>query len=107
LEKKLVIFETDDGKCPFSDWLDNLRDRKARGIIRARLNRVQLGNLGDCKSVGDGVFELRVAFGPGYRVYFGQEGEWLVVLLCGGDKTSQDKDIERAKQFWEDFKNAS
>ena len=107
MEKKLVIFETDDGKCPFSDWLDNLRDRKARGIIRARLNRVQLGNLGDCKSVGDGVLELRVAFGPGYRVYFGQEGEWLVVLLCGGDKASQDKDIERAKQFWEDFKNAS
>jgi len=66
MEKKLVIFETEDGKCPFSDWLDDLRDRKARGIIRARLNRVQLGNLGDCKNVGDGVSELRISFGPGY-----------------------------------------
>ena len=107
VEKKLVIFETDEGQCPFSEWLDNLRDRKARGVIRARLNRVQLGNLGDCKSVGDGVFELRIAFGPGYRVYFGQDGERLVILLCGGDKSSQTRDIGRAKDFWREYNDAT
>jgi putative addiction module killer protein len=105
--RKLVILETLDGRSPFSDWLENLNDRKARGVIRARLNRVQLGNLGDCKCVGDQVFELRVDFGPGYRVYFGQEGEYIVVLICGGDKSSQTKDIERAKQLWREYKSAS
>jgi len=62
------------------------------------------GNLGDCKSVGDGVFELRVDYGPGYRMYFAQKGQTLVILLCGGDKRAQEKDIQRAKQYWHDYK---
>ncbi len=72
--------------------------------ILARLARVRQGNLGDCRTVGDGVSELRVDYGPGYRVYFGQKGQTLVVLLCGGDKQSQVRDIRLAKQFWQEYK---
>lgn len=104
MQKTILIFEGQDGKCPFSDWLLNLRDVKARAIIRARLERVRLGNLGDCKAVGDGVSELRISFGPGYRVYFGQDGTKLVILLCGGDKTTQKRDIAKAKLLWMEYK---
>lgn len=69
-----------------------------------RLNRLRLGNFGDCKSVGDGVFELRMMFGPGYRVYFGRDGERVVMLLCGGDKDTQQKDVELAKHYWRDYR---
>jgi putative addiction module killer protein len=72
--------------------------------IMARLRYVQAENLGDCKSVGEGVIELRFDAGPGYRIDCGRSGATLVVLLCGGDKSSQDKDIERAKEFWADWK---
>ena len=72
--------------------------------VLARLARVRQGNPGDCKPVGEGVSELRVDYGPGYRVYFGQKGRTLVVLLCGGDKRTQDRDIRLAKQFWQEFK---
>jgi putative addiction module killer protein len=87
--------------------LTSLKDVKGRAIIRARLERVRLGNLGDCKDVGDGVSELRIAFGPGYRVYFGQDGLRVIVLLIGGDKASQKKDIERAKLLWLEYKHGS
>jgi putative addiction module killer protein len=107
MERTILIYETSDGKRPFSEWLTNLKDRRARAKIRARLNRVQLGNLGDCKSVGDGVSELRVNFGPGYRVYLGQRGTELVILLCGGDKGSQSRDIEKAKELWKEYKDAN
>lgn len=85
------------------DWLLGLKDLKSRAIIRARIERLRLGILGDCKSVGDGVFELRVQFGPGFRVYFGQDGQRVVVLLCGGDKGSQKKDIAKAKLLWGEY----
>ncbi|MHB8455614.1 MAG: type II toxin-antitoxin system RelE/ParE family toxin [Acidiferrobacterales bacterium] len=75
-----------DGKSAFLAWLKALRDRQARARILTRLNRVRLGNFGDCKPIGDGVFELRVMFGPGYRVYFGREGEQVILLRCGGNK---------------------
>jgi len=107
MKRTIVIYETQSGKSPFTEWLSQLRDVKARAIVRARLNRIELGNFGDCKSVGDGVFELRVTFGPGYRVYFGKQGELLVVLLCGGDKGTQSRDITKAKLFWEEHKNAN
>lgn len=84
-----------------------LKDSKARAIVRARLNRIELGNFGDCKSVGDGVFEFRISYGPGYRVYFGRVGEIIVVLLCGGDKGTQKHDIVNAKNFWKEYKDAS
>ena len=91
------------GKSPFGSWLEDLKDRQARAAIRKRLNRIRLGNLGDSKALGDGVHELRVDFGPGYRVYYGIDGETVVVLLCGGDKSSQTRDIARAKQYWKDY----
>jgi putative addiction module killer protein len=100
-EIHLYIFE--NGFCPFVAWLDGLRDRRARAKIKKRLDWFQLGNLGDVKPVGEGVSELRVDYGPGYRIYFAQAGTTIVVLLCGGDKSSQRKDILKAKQYWIDF----
>ncbi|MDX2232183.1 MAG: type II toxin-antitoxin system RelE/ParE family toxin [Leptolyngbyaceae cyanobacterium bins.349] len=102
--RELLIYETDGNEAPFSSWLDTLRDREARARIRKRLDRVALGNFGDCKSVGEGVFELRIDCGPGYRVYFAQAEMLIILLLCGGDKSSQDQDIIDAKQFWADYK---
>jgi putative addiction module killer protein len=93
-----------DGKCPFRNWLRSLKDVNARARIRVRINRIRLGNFGDCKSVGGGVSELRVDYGPGYRVYFGRVGEKLVLLLCGGSKKGQEKDIKLAKEYWYDYK---
>jgi putative addiction module killer protein len=83
----------------FDAWLSGLRDRRAVARIAARLDRLATGNAGDVKPVGDGVSEMRIDHGPGYRVYFMQRGEILIVLLCGGDKSSQDKDIEQARRL--------
>jgi len=93
-----------DGKCPFRNWLRSLKDAKTRARIRVRINRIRLGNFGDCKSVGSGVSEFRIDYGPGYRVYFGRVGEKLVLLLCGGTKKNQEKDIKLAKGYWYDYK---
>jgi putative addiction module killer protein len=83
----------------FTDWLDDLRDDLAVSAIAKRLARIQLGNFGDYKAVGNGVSELRIQHGPGYRIYFQIKGNEIVLLLCGGDKSSQQRDIERAKQL--------
>ena len=91
---------------PFSEWLTSLRDARAVGVVRARLNRIRLGNFGDCKSVGGGVEELRIDFGPGYRVYYGREGSLVVVLLCGGSKKSQARDIVTAQRQWKEYLDA-
>ena len=88
---------------PFSDWLGSLKDPRAVAIVRARLNRIRLGNFGDCRSVGGGVQELRIDFGPGFRVYFGRRGPAFVILLVGGSKKSQPKDIETARKFWREY----
>ena len=102
--KEVVAFRAKDGQVPFEVWLDDLDDKRAVARVLARLARVRQGNLGDCKSIGEGVSELRVDYGPRYRVYFGQRGQTLVVLLCGGDKRTQDRDIRLAKQYWQEFK---
>lgn len=102
-QKTILTYIKSDGKAPFNDWLKTLRDRKARAIIRTRINRVRLGNLGKCKSLGEGVSELKINFGAGYRVYFAQEGDKIVILLCGGDKSSQNRDIKQAKEYWQDY----
>src|SRR5205807_654552 len=91
--KEVVAYQTREGGVPFEDWLQKLNDQNAVARILARLARVRLGNLGDYKSLGEGVFELRVDYGPGYRIYFGQRGRTLVILLCGGDKSTQARDI--------------
>lgn len=76
----------------------------AKQKIQARLARVRLGNLGDCASVGEGVLELKINFGPGYRVYFGQDGVEVIILLCAGDKSTQNSDIKKAKTYWSEYK---
>ena len=80
----------------YFQWFDSLRDRQARARINARIRRLSLGNFGDVKPIGEGVSELRIDFGPGYRVYFVQRGQTLVVLLASGDKRTQDRDIKKA-----------
>lgn len=99
----VLEYLTEDGHNPFREWLETLNDREARGRIRVRINRIRLGNFGDCKSVGGGVRELRVPYGPGYRIYFGRQGNAVVVLLSGGDKRTQDRDIELAQFRWQDY----
>ena len=101
---KLVVYVTEEGKTPFDDWFDNL-DTMAALKVRTALARIETGILGDVKPVGQGVSERRITFGPGYRVYFGKDGDTLVILLCGGTKKRQSKDIEQAKAFWDDYKN--
>lgn len=81
----------------FNTWLTRLKDKLARAVILRRLDRIAMGNFGDAKPVGGGVSEFRIDHGPGYRVYFVRRGETLIVLLCGGDKGSQARDIARAK----------
>lgn len=83
----------------FSKWLDGLRDRSARLRIATRIRRMEFGNPGDVKAVGEGVSEMRITYGPGYRVYFVQDGDTVVILICGGDKSSQSRDIAQAKQM--------
>jgi len=84
--------------------LESLEDRKGRSVIRARLDRLEAGNPGDHRSVGEGVQELRIDFGPGYRVYYGEEGSTIVIVLCGGDKSSQEKDVRKAQEYWADYR---
>lgn len=91
---------------PFREWLDELKDRRSRAAIDARLLRLRLGNFGDSKSVGGGVRELRVHRGPGFRVYFAEDGDRIVVLLLGGVKGTQSADIRTAKRFWVRYQEA-
>jgi putative addiction module killer protein len=100
-------YQTRDGRLPLSEWLDQLRDGVARARITARLDRLTAGLRGDWRAVGNGVSELRVDYGPGYRVYFAQQGATVVILLCGGDKRAQAKDIEQAHAYWKDYKARS
>ncbi|OGQ16935.1 MAG: addiction module killer protein [Deltaproteobacteria bacterium RIFCSPHIGHO2_02_FULL_40_11] len=104
IPRELLEYEIENGRCPFSEWLDGLKDIAARAIIRKRLNRIRMGNFGNTRSVGEGVFELKIDFGPGYRVYYGLDGDTLVVLLCGGDKGSQERDIRKATEYWQDYR---
>jgi putative addiction module killer protein len=90
------------GRSPFREWLDEL-DTPVRARVQARILRFELGNLGDCKSVGAGVWEARLSHGPGYRLYFARHGRDVILLLVGGDKGSQPADIRRAKRLWRDF----
>jgi putative addiction module killer protein len=88
----------------FSDWLNGLSDLKARAKIVARIRRAELGNFGEFKVLDDGVSELKIDFGPGYRVYFAREGRVVYLLLCGGDKSTQKADIKRAKAMWKQIR---
>lgn len=102
-EVKIAVREylTADGRSPFRQWLETL-DTSTRARIQARVLRFESGNMGDYKSLGAGVWEARVAFGPGYRIYLGKLGSTAILLLCGGDKASQRNDIKQAKRHWAD-----
>lgn len=97
-------YRTDDGRELVTEWFEHLKDRQAKAKIHARILRLAVGNFGDCKPLRGGVSELRVDFGPGYRVYYGMVGKTVILLLCGGDKGSQDADIIRAVTLLDDFK---
>ena len=108
IEREIKKLELQNGLVPFDEWFDSLRDTRMQAAVDTRLARVRAGNFGDAKSVGGGVFELRIALGPGLRVYYGLHGRRIVVLLGGGDKRSQPRDIRRAQQLWQQFtKHAS
>ena len=98
---------SEEGRSPFGEWIDHLRDRSARVRIRVRLDRPSLGNFGDAKGLGGGLHELVIDYGPGYRVYFGQAGKHIVLLLCGGTKQTQSGDIEQAHEYWRDYRSRS
>lgn len=96
-------YVTPDGKDVYLDWLRKLRDMTARIAIDRRVNRIELGNFGDHKFCRDGVWELRIDVGAGYRVYYAAAGKELVLLMCGGGKRTQNTDIDRACEFWQDW----
>ena len=100
---EIRIFRLKDGRVPFDLWINQLKDRRAKAKILVRLDRITAGNFGDVKSVGGGVSELRIKEGKGYRVYFGREGNKVVILLCGGDKSTQQSDIKQAIEFWREY----
>lgn len=95
------------GKDLFGEWLNRVQDEKAQARIMIRIDRVQVGNLGDCKALGNGLHELRVDWGPGYRVYFARISKTAVLLLCAGDKRTQSSDIVKARECLEDYKRRS
>lgn len=101
---ELRYYTDSKGHQPLTEWLEALRDVKARAQIRARLARVEAGNFGDCKPLREGVMELRIDLGPGYRVYLSRQGQLLVLLLCGSDKANQDPAIRLAIEYLKDWK---
>jgi len=100
---EILHYLTASGEDVFEQWLDSLRDDKAEARIAARIMRLEAGNFGDCKPLGDGVWELRIDWGPGYRVYYAMTARTCVLLLCGGDKRRQAADIRRAIEYWNDY----
>ncbi len=101
---ELFRYQTEDGSEPFTEWLRSLRDSQAKARILARLERLEAGNFGDCEPCGAGVSELRIHWGAGYRVYHARVGRTVILLLVGGDKRTQQRDIARAIEYLRDFK---
>ena len=104
LKLDLREYLTKNGRSPFNEWLEGLRDLQARTRVEIRLDRASLGNLGDYASIGGGVFELRIFHGPGYRVYYSLEGDTVMLLLFGGTKGTQQRDIRAAKTYLADYR---
>lgn len=104
-EFAIEIYETATGKRPFEIWLGEIRDIHTRAKILTRLDRLKCGNFGDCKTLQEGVCELRIHYGPGIRIYYGKIGNKVILLLCGGDKSSQDRDIVKAKEYLKDYQS--
>jgi putative addiction module killer protein len=101
--KDVRKYKDEKGRVPYDEWISKVRDRRARMRVKVRVDRLSLGLEGDWKPVGEGVRELRIPEGKGYRVYYAWDGDTVVILLCGGDKTTQSSDIEAAKNYWRDY----
>lgn len=103
--RNAVFYQTIDKKEPAREWLSSLKDKVGRIKILTRIRRAEVGNFGDYKKIGQGVNELRITYGPGYRIYYGiDHNEALIILLVIGDKSIQDKNIKKAKMYWQDYK---
>jgi len=101
--REIFVFETRDGRVPFREWMNLVKGQPVYEKVVARLERIEEGNFGEHRSVGEGVSELVINFGPGYRVYYGLDGADIVILLVGGSKATQQKDIDAAKQYWRQY----
>ena len=106
-EREVKVLTLHDGKCPFEEWFSSLKDLSTRLRISARITRVQNGNLGDVRSIGAGIHEIRLDFGPGYRIYFALVGRVVIVLVAGGDKSTQDRDIQTSQRLWKENQDAT
>ena len=102
--RTLKVFETSTGREPFNEWLKSIPDQTTRHRIQRRVDRLETGNFGDSRPVGEGVSELRQDFRPGHRIYFGEADNTTVILLCAGDKSSQTRDIAQAKTYWREYR---
>lgn len=103
MRKIIKIYSTQNGRSPFLDWLNGIKDKVTRARIRRRLDRMEIGHYGDYKSLGSGIYELRLQFGAGYRIYFAEIDDVIILLLCGGDKSSQVADIKKANKYWQEI----
>lgn len=102
--KELIVYVHNNGNAPFQEWLQSFRKNlPVQARILDRVERLKIPHYGDYKHVGNGVLELRLHFGSGYRIYFAEDGKRIVLLLCGGDKSSQKKDIANAKAYWQEY----
>src|SRR3989338_2080245 len=100
----MAYYVAQNGYIPFQDWFDSLHDFNAQVIINARLNRRRVGNIGKCASLGLGIDEMKIYYGPGYRIYFARAGSKIILLLCGGDKSTQSEDVRTAYRYWQNYK---
>lgn len=103
-EWELVYHVSESGGIPYREWFESLNDFRVQAIIDARLLHLRLGNFGRCEPLGPGIFELKIYYGPGYRIYFGKAAGKTILLLCGGDKSTQRSDIHMALRYWKHYK---
>jgi putative addiction module killer protein len=104
MEYEIKIYALEDGREPFREWLDSLKDFDTQALILQRLQRIKLGNFGDCKSIDEGLWEFRIHHKSGFRVYYARVGQHLILIVGGGDKRSQQRDITKTKKYLEDYK---
>jgi putative addiction module killer protein len=102
---EILVYQKDNEKAPFYKWLDTL-ELITISLIEARLNRLRQGNFGDCKFIGEGIGEIRIDYGPGYRIYFGKINNSIILLLNAGDKNGQNQDIKKAKEYWVNYRKS-
>lgn len=103
-QKRILYYKNQNGETPFLSWLESLRDQVAKAKVRVRLDRLRFGHYGDHHFIGNGIQELRIHYGPGYRIYFAEYDSNIVLLLTGGDKGNQKRDIKRVQKYWQDYK---